>query len=43
MSTSSTSQNLDHVIATATRYIEQHLGDDPLQWSEAIDHLRASG
>ena len=35
--------NLDHVIAVATRYIEQHLGDDPLQWQEVIDHLKAGG
>ena len=32
ISTTSASQNLDHVIAVATRYIEQHLGEDPLQW-----------
>jgi hypothetical protein len=43
MSTTSASQNLDHVIAVATRYIEQHLGEDPLQWSEVIDHLKAGG
>jgi hypothetical protein len=43
MSTASASQNLDHVIAVATRYIEQHLGDDLLQWSEVIDHLKARG
>ena len=24
-------------------YIEQHLGEDPLQWQEGIDHLRAGG
>ena len=38
-----TSQNLDHVIAAATRYIEQHLGEDPLQWSQVIEHLKAGG
>ena len=43
MSTTSASQDLDHVIAVATRYINQHLGDDPLQWSEVIDHLKAGG
>ncbi|ADB76088.1 hypothetical protein Gobs_3496 [Geodermatophilus obscurus DSM 43160] len=43
MSTTSASQNLDHVTAVATRYIEQHLGEDPLQWSEVIDHLKAGG
>ena len=43
MSTASASQNLDHVTAVATRYIEQHLGDDPLQWNEVIDHLKAGG
>jgi hypothetical protein len=43
MSTTSASQNLDHVIAVATRYIEQHLGEDPLQWQEVIDHLQAGG
>ena len=43
MSTASASQNLDHVTAVATRYIEQHLGDEPLQWSEVIDHLKAGG
>ncbi|MGY2074222.1 hypothetical protein [Blastococcus sp. SYSU DS0828] len=43
MSTASASQNLDHVTAVATRYIEQHLGDDLLQWSEVIDHLKARG
>lgn len=41
MSTNSASQNLDHVTAVATRYIEQHLGQDPLQWSEVIDYLKA--
>jgi hypothetical protein len=43
VSTTSASQNLDHIIAVATRYIEQHLGEDPLQWSEVIDHLKARG
>src|SRR5688572_29263569 len=43
MSTTSASQNLDHVIAVATRYIEQHLGEELLQWSDVIDHLRAGG
>lgn len=43
MSTASASQDLDHVTAVATRYIEQHLGVEPLQWSEVIDHLKARG
>ncbi|SDC78321.1 hypothetical protein SAMN05660690_2533 [Geodermatophilus telluris] len=43
MGAASASQNLDHVIAVATRYIEQHLGEDLLQWSEVIDHLKAGG
>jgi len=43
MTTASASQNLDHVTAVATRYIEQHLGDDPLQWHDVIDHLKARG
>ncbi|MGY1753784.1 hypothetical protein [Blastococcus sp. SYSU D01042] len=43
MTTPSTSQDLDHVIAVATRFIERNLGDDPLQWNEVIDHLRAEG
>lgn len=43
MSTASASQNLDHVIAVATRYIEQHLNDDLLQWGEIISHLRTGG
>lgn len=43
MSTASASQNLDHVIAVATRYIEQHLREEPLQWHEVIDHLKAAG
>lgn len=43
VSTTSASQDFDHVIAVATRYIEHHLGEDPLQWSEVIDHLRSGG
>jgi len=43
MSPASASQNLDHVTAVATRYIERHLGEDPLQWNEVIDHLKAGG
>ncbi len=43
MSATSASQNLDHVTAVATRYIEQHLIDDPLQWREVVDHLKAGG
>jgi hypothetical protein len=43
VTTASTSQNLDHVVAVATRYIEQHLGDDPVQWNDVIDHLKAGG
>jgi len=43
MTAPSASQNLDHVTAVATRYIEQHLKDGPVQWQDVIDHLRAGG
>jgi len=36
-----TSQNMDQITALATRYIEQHLDGDPLQWNDVIAHLRA--
>jgi hypothetical protein len=41
--TTSATQNLDHVTALATRYIDEHLHGDPLQWSEVLDHLKARG
>jgi hypothetical protein len=43
MSTTSATQTLDHVTALATRYVEEHLGGDPLQWAEVLDHLKARG
>lgn len=43
MSTTSASQNLDYVTAVASRYIEQHLREDPLQWREIMDYLKAAG
>jgi hypothetical protein len=43
VSTTSASQNLDHVITVATRYIEEHLGEDPLPWDKVKNHLRAGG
>ena len=43
VSTTSASQNLDHVIAVATRYIEQHLGDGQLSWDDVKRHLQTGG
>lgn len=44
MSTSTTeTQNFDYVVGLATRFIEEHLDGDPLQWDEVVDHLRARG
>lgn len=34
---------MDQISALATRYIEQHLDGDPLQWDDVIAHLRARG
>lgn len=38
-----TTQNLDHVTGLATRYIEEHLDGEPLQWGEVLEHLKMRG
>ncbi len=40
-STTTATQNLDQVTALATRYVEEHLDGDTLQWGEVLDHLKA--
>lgn len=41
--TAPATHNLDHVTALATRYVEEHLDGDPLQWGEVQEHLKARG
>ncbi len=41
--TPAATQNLDHVTALATRYVEEHLDGDPLRWGEVLDYLKARG
>lgn len=43
MTTTAATQNIDYVTALATRYIEEHLDGEPLQWGEVLDHLKARG